>query len=144
MLKAIFVTLMSSALMSSVFAVGFEDSIYIANCTTGAVADTAKTPELYGELCQIELIASGDLTNATVTIVAESPWSDMSDVTLYSSTNVVADTVIRPRFDGTDAAGAALTSDPPWPYVLARDKIELQVHSAAATNMNIRLRIKLK
>lgn len=140
--KAIFILMTAMALSAS--AGGSFDGVYIENCTTGATADTAKSPELYGELYQLEIIASGDLTNATVTIVVESPWSDMDDITLYSSTNVVADTVLRPRFDNHDAAGAALTGDDPSPIMLSRDKVELQVHSAAAADMNIRLRIKTR
>jgi len=121
-----------------------ESTVYLSNVTTGAVAETAVTTQLNGYLEQVEIVGSGDLTNATVTITVDPYWTEQDEVTLYSSTNVVADTVLRPRFDGTDTAGAALASDDPWRYYLNQDKVKISVVSAASTNMNIRLRVKTR
>jgi len=72
-------------------------------------------------------VTATPLVGAAVTLAAKS---------------IDATQLVRPRLDGTDTAGAALTSDPPGRYMSAGDKITANVTGASVTGLTWRVFIK--
>jgi len=85
----------------------------------------------YVEDVRFEIPAAS--TTGTVTLAWQPELSGFAKETIATKTDMDADTTVRPRVDGTDTSGAALTSDPPWRYLIAGD-VTFTVASASATN----------
>ena len=100
---------------------------------------TAGTTAIAGYIDEIVLELPSGATTGIVTVTATPAVG--AAVTLASKT-ISATTLIRPRLDGTDTAGSALTSDPPWRYMTARDTITATVAAASHTGKTWRVFIK--
>ena len=73
-------------------------------------------------------------SSGTVGVVSSPYVATIADVTLIDTAAHASDTVYRPRFDGTDTAGAALTGDDPWKY-LSYGNVILSVTASSATGL---------
>lgn len=81
----------------------------------------------------IDVVTAGSTGNVSVTYYPDVVGLT-AGVSLYSASSVGSDKYLRPRLDGTDASGNALTSDPPWPVTVCGGSIVFSVASANATN----------
>ena len=113
-----------------------------ATATNAATAVTETNTKVRGEIQEI-FIDLATATTATVVIAVSPEVSTMTGYNLFSG-GVSADTRLRPRFDGTDAAGAALTSDDPWPAVIVGDTITVTASGFDSTNKVVKVIIKYK
>ena len=66
----------------------------------------------------------------------------MGNSVTLASKEIAATTLIRPRLDGTDTAGSALTSDPPGRYLSYGDTIAVAVSGANTTGLTWRVWVK--
>ena len=108
--------------------------------TTTNDTATANTTAVSGYIDEIVLeLPTGTAVTGTVAVTA-TPLVGAA-VTLASKT-ISATQLVRPRLDGTDTAGTALTSDPPGRYMSARDKITATVSSANTTGLTWQVFIK--
>jgi len=83
----------------------------------------------------VDVVTAG--TTGTVSVVAE-PWvSTVANVDLVASAARSADVTLRPRFDGTDTSGNALTNDPPAMYASAGN-VTLSLSSCSNTGVVFR------
>jgi hypothetical protein len=101
---------------------------------------TTSTTAISGYIDEIVLeLPTGTAVTGTVAVTA-TPLVGAA-VTLASKT-IDATQLVRPRLDGTDTAGTALASDPPWRYMSAADKITATVSSANTTGLTWRVLVK--
>jgi hypothetical protein len=101
------------------------------NTSTGVIA---------GYIDEIVLIIpAGTTVTGTVAIVATQP---LGNTVTLASKEITATTLVRPRLDGTDTAGSALTSDPPGRYLSYGDTITATVTAANTTGLTWRVGIK--
>jgi hypothetical protein len=100
---------------------------------------TTTTTAISGYIDEIVLELPAGATSGVVSVTATPVVG--AAVTLASKT-ITATQLVRPRLDGTDTAGTALTSDPPWRYMSAGDKITASVASASHTGKTWRVYIK--
>lgn len=109
--------------------------------TTGTnLAGTATSSVIAGYIDEIVLkIPTGTSVTGTVAVTAAQPMGN--SVTLASK-ELTATTLVRPRLDGTDTAGSALTSDPPGRYLSFGDTITAAVTGANTTGLTWRVWIK--
>ena len=113
-----------------------------ATSTNKATAVTASSTKIRGEILDI-YVDLATATTGTVSVVVDPELSTMANITLLSVTNT-ADGVYRPRFDVTDAAGAALTSDEPVPFLAIGDTITATGSNFDATSKVVKVVIKYK
>ena len=83
--------------------------------------------------------ATISVATGTVTLAVTQPSGNT--ITLATK-GIAATTLFRPRLDGTDTAGAALTSDPPGRYLSYGDTWTLTVAAASVTGKTWRVWIK--
>ena len=111
--------------------------------TTGTNATAVVTESITNkgwiETIDLEVIPAG--STATHPVVANTTPSTLANVTLATKTDCAADLAFRPRFDGTDTAGSALTSDPPTRYMQS-GLVVLSVTNASATNLSFKAVVK--
>jgi len=101
---------------------------------------TTSTTAISGYIDEIVLeLPTGTAVTGTVAVTA-TPLVGAA-VTLASKT-ITATQLVRPRFDGTGTDGSALTTDPPWRYMSAADKITATVSSANTTGLTWRVLVK--
>jgi hypothetical protein len=100
--------------------------------TTGTTAISGYIDEIVLELP----------TGATTGIVAVTATPTVGAAVTLAGKNLSATQLVRPRFDGTDTAGTALSSDPPGRYMSASDKITATVTAASNTGKTWRVFIK--
>jgi len=120
--------LSASLLACAVFAAPHTFTFTAATGTNTTASSTTIKPEGYVDEITLEL-PSGALTG-TVSVVATPP---VGDAVILASNTITATTVVRPRFDGTDTAGAALTNDDPWRYLCINSAVQLTVTDANVT-----------
>ena len=102
--------------------------------------DSAGTTAISGYIDEIVLeFPSGVIGTGAVAVTATPIIG--SAATLASAT-ISATKLTRPRVDGTDTGGNALTNDPPGRYMSAGDKITAALSSAAPTGQVWRVLIK--
>jgi len=107
--------------------------------TTNATATTSTTA-LSGYIDEIVLeLPTGTTVTGTVAVTATPRIG--AAVTLASKT-IDATQLVRPRLDGTDTAGTALTSDPPGRYMSAGDNLTFAVTGANTTGLTWRVLVK--
>lgn len=113
------------AVSVSASAGGFGREIITVTATaTNAATLVSDGVSINGEILQVWV----DLTTATnvdVTVSIDPELVTMDDIVLYTDDDVDADQILLPRRDGTDAAGAALADDPPWPLASIGDSVKL-------------------
>ena len=106
---------------------------------TNTAASTSTTA-ISGYLDEIVLeLPTGTAVTGTVSVTATPAVG--AAVTLASKA-IAATQLVRPRLDGTDTAGTALSSDPPGRYMSAGDKLTMAVASANTTGLTWRVFIK--
>lgn len=109
---------------------GLDQEVLTVTSTNATETFTA-SKEIRGKIDTIiiDVVSAG--TTGAISVTA-SPWySTISDVTLVTSADHATDTTYRPRFDGTDTAGAALTGDPPGKYASLGDVILTVTNSSS-------------
>lgn len=133
-----------AAVLLCVSAWGGSVERQVLTATSGTVATslvTQSTSRIDGYLDQIDIVVTAGKTG-TVWMVLDSGVSGVADVTLVAKTNANTSLVYRPRFDGTDTAGAALSSDPPARLAIAPgDAIVLSVSNASAASAEFKAAI---
>lgn len=113
----------------------------VIDATTGTNATgSASTSAIAGYIDELVLVLpTGTAVTGTVAVTAAQPMGN--SVTLASK-EIAATTLIRPRLDGTDTAGSALTSDPPGRYLSYGDTITVAVSGANTTGLTWRVWVK--
>jgi hypothetical protein len=133
-------SILGAAVLLAVCAYGKPQHETITVTTGTNDTGTATLTTLSGYVDEIVLeIPAGTAVTGTVAVTASPPIG--SAVTLASKT-IAATALIRPRLDGTDTAGSALTSDPPGRYLSYGDTITATVSSANTTGLTWRVWIK--
>jgi hypothetical protein len=117
-----------------------ESYVDITGTTNAATAVTGTVTAVNGPIVQMHVVL-GTATNVDVDITVDPADSNEDEFTLYSADDVTADTVLYPVFDRTDSAGAALTSDPPGPYVCTGDAVKCVVSDWAQASKTVRVKI---
>jgi hypothetical protein len=111
------------------FAAPQEATISVATGTNTAGTATLATVSGYVDEIVFKLPTGGSPTG-TVTLAVTQPSGNT--ITLATK-GIAATTLFRPRLDGTDTAGVALTSDPPGRYLSYGDTWTLTVAAASVT-----------
>lgn len=107
---------------------------------TGTNDTGSSSIRLNGYVDEIVLdLPAGTAVTGTVTVTSVSAYG--AAVTLATKA-IAADATIRPRLDGTDNTGSALTSDPPGRYMAAKETLTATVSSANTTGLTWRVLIK--
>ena len=117
-----------------------DSYVDITGTTNAATAVTGTVSDVKGPVVQVHVIL-GTATDVDVDIIVDPAYASEGTFTLYSADDVSADTIIYPVFDRTDSAGAALTNDPPQPYICMGDDILCIVSDWAATGTTARVKI---
>lgn len=99
----------------------------------------SSTVKINGVVDSIVLELPSGASTGTVSVVAT---PNVGTAVTLASKEITANTLIRPRFDGTGTDGTALSSDPPWPYVAWGDSLQLQVSGANVTGKTWRAFIR--
>jgi len=94
----------------------------ITNTTSG----TNTINNLRGYVDEIQVSVSDGVSTGTVAL-AYVPLDGITPAVNVATGEVIAAKVWRPRLDGTDIAGAALTSDPPARVMLAGESLRMIV-----------------
>jgi len=120
-----------------------EPKVVVLTATSGTnvalqVTDSA---DIRGWIDSIDFDVITAGTTGDVTVAASPYLSTGASFTLASSNNLAADASFRPRFDGTDSGGAALTSDPPWRYMQV-GTVVLSVTNFSATGTTFKAVIR--
>ncbi len=100
---------------------------------------TTSTTAISGYLDEIVLELPSGAVTGTVAVTAT---PIIGAAVTVASRGISATHLVRPRFDGTDTAGTALTNDPPGRYMIAADKITITVSGASPTGLTWRVGIK--
>jgi hypothetical protein len=133
-------SILGAAVLLAVCAYGKPQHATVTVTTGTNDTGTATLTTLSGYVDEIVLeLPTGTAVTGTVAVTASPPIG--SAVTLASKT-IAATALIRPRLDGTDTAGSALTSDPPGRYLSYGDTITATVSSANTTGLTWRVWIK--
>lgn len=107
----------------------------------GTNSSASATLTARGFVEEIYTDAPGAGQTGTVAVSYQPLLSSMAAVNL--ATNIVtADTVWRPRVDGTGIDAAALTSDPPGRYLLYGETVTVSISDASTTGATWRVIIK--
>ena len=118
-----------AALATTVSAQGHAQIYPVSTGTNNA--GSATVSNMRGYVDQIVLALPSGATSALVRVGATNSFG--GPITWLATNTVTATKAFRPRIDGTDAAGAALTSDPPGRYFAWGDDIKVWVTSASPT-----------
>jgi len=142
--------IISAWLLAAGVAFALPDRVVLEATTTGTNAATTVTATsgplaLRGwiDTVTFDIITAG--TTGSLALVAVPEFATLADTTLAAVVDCAADTVIRPRFDPTDAGGAALTNDPAYtsfPYGSVGETFRFSVSNATTTNLTFRCIIK--
>lgn len=85
-------------------------------------------------------VSDGSITG-NVTVAVDPVDSTVSEYTIATNGAVAGSARWRPRVDGTSAAGADLTSDPPGRYPIHGETIKAYIHgSPTATTWRVRIK----
>lgn len=119
-----------------------REIISVTSWTNAATAVTTTNTNIRGwiDTIDFDVITAG--TTGTLTVAVSPESSTLVSVTLATETACAADKSYRPRFDGTDTAGSALTSDDPWPYAVCGDAVTFTVSDCSATGITFEAVIK--
>lgn len=115
--------------------------IALSTISATATNGTNTIDGVNGWLEEVQILCTDDAAAATVTVSAVPTDSTVAAYTLATA-SVTADKTFRPRVDGTDTAGSALTSDPPGRFFLLGDQIRFVVTGSDTTNVTWRCRVK--
>jgi hypothetical protein len=110
-----------------------------ATSTNAATAVVGTETGIRGAIEEI-FIDLSTATTATVTIAVSPEDSTMTGYNLFSG-GVSSDTILRPRFDGTDADGVALSSEV-WLPILIGDSLVITCSGFDATNKVVKVTTK--
>ena len=115
----------------------------VTSNTTNASAYVAATNEtIRGWLEELIVDVPAGVTG-TVTVTV-SPWlSGVSAVTVLSTNDLVDEIRTRPRWDGTDTAGADLSSDPPWRLPIVGESVIVGLTNCSLTNATVSVALKV-
>jgi hypothetical protein len=104
-----------------------QRAIYMA--MGSATNGTQTVSRIKGYLDAVYVSVSDGASTGTVSLATVPLDTGVDAITVVSGA-VTNNAVFRPRVDGTDTAGAALTSDPPWRYPIAGDSLRFIVTSS--------------
>jgi len=107
---------------------------------SGTTAQTATVYGVVGKVLQLHVIL-GTATNVDVDVTVQPSETTEGAFTLYSANDVEADAVLYPVFDRHSSAGAALTSDPPAPYICSGDPVRFVGDNWDVTNGTLKIKI---
>ena len=130
------------AFVGAVVMAGTPDEV-VLSVTTGSTSNGTDSATVRGWIEEVSLDVVTAGTTGNVSVVAVPGVSTLANVTLASDTNLTADKVFRPRFDGTDTSGNALTTDPPGRY-MHLGSVRLNVTNASATGVVFKAAVKLE
>lgn len=94
----------------------------------------------YIEEIRFDLATAG--ATADVSLVTAPGLASLAGITLASSNACAADADFRPRFDATGTGGGALTSDPPWRYLLLEEALLASMTNANVTGLVVNILVK--
>ena len=103
--------------------------LYTFTSTISTNAAVPVTNDLYGTVGWVHELSIVPVSADTgvVSVVAIPSNTNLAAVVLATNATISAEGTFRPRFDGTDTAGSALTGDPPQPFLAAGDTIRFVV-----------------
>jgi hypothetical protein len=139
---AVFALAASSAFAGS-YDFDREQVTVTATSTNAATAVTETISNVRGEVREI-FIDLATATTATVTVAVSPEDATMTGYNIYTGALITADVILRPGFDMTDDAGAALTGDNPVFPVLCGDDITVTVSNFDATNKTVKATVKYR
>jgi len=119
-----------------------REIISVTSGTNAAATVTTTNANIRGWIDTIDLDVVTAGTTGTLTVARSPELSTMASVTLATKTACAADLSFRPRFDGTDTAGSALTNDDPWPYAIVGETVTLTLVDCNATNITFKAVVK--
>lgn len=132
--------ILGAAVLVAACAFAAPQSATISVATGTNTAGTATTTAIAGYIDEIVFkLPSGGSPTGTVTLAVTQPAGN--SITLATK-GISATTLFRTRLDGTDTAGAALTSDPPGRYLSYGDTFTLTVAAASVTGKTWTVYIK--
>jgi hypothetical protein len=115
--------------------------ITIENVMTGVTTLTNTSEKVVGYIEEIQVAVSDGVSTGTVAVTVQPADSTVAAYSIATN-SVVDESRWRPRVDGTDDAGTALTSDPPGRYFLIGDTVGFEV-SGSPSNVTWKCRIKV-
>lgn len=112
----------------------------VVSVPTGTNDTGSASIRLSGYVDEVVLdLPAGTSVSGDVTVVSAPAYG--ATVTLATK-SLTADATVRPRLDGTDNAGTALTSDPPGRYMAAEETVTATVRNANTTGLVWRIILK--
>jgi hypothetical protein len=117
------------------------DTRSVVAVLAGATSQTNTIHNLRGYMDEIQVSCSDGVSTGTVSL-AYIPSDNITPAVNVATGAVVAAKIWRPRLDGTDVAGADLTSDPPGRVMLAGESVRMIV-AGSPTNKTWTATIKL-
>ena len=140
-MRKLIIATLASLTAGALYAAEYQDAYVDITGTTNAADSVSGTiSSVRGPIVQVHVIL-GTATNVDVDITVDPAYASEDVFTLYSADDVVADTVLFPVFDRNSSTGAALTSDPPAPYIGMGDPITCAVSDWAQTGKTVRVKI---
>jgi len=122
--------IIGAAVLVAACAFGKPNSLTVS-VATGTNTSGSAAAQIAGYVDEIVLaLPTGTAVTGTVAVVATQP---MGNTVTLASKEITATTLIRPRLDGTDTAGSALTGDPPGRYMSYGDNFAVTVTDANVT-----------
>ncbi len=131
--------ILGAGLLTAACAWGRPQQATLSLATGTNTTATTSTTAISGYIDEIVMELP---TGATTGIVAVTATPTVGAAVTLAGKNLSATQLVRPRLDGTDTAGGALTSDPPGRYMSASDKITATVTAASNTGKTWRVFIK--
>lgn len=102
-------------------------SVQKVEVATGALdGGTSTITSVIGYIEDIQVVCTDGVSTGSVEVAYVPADTAVAAVNLATN-SVVASKLFKPRVDGTDVTGAALTSDPPGRYFIVNDAIRLIV-----------------
>ena len=111
-----------------------------SHSATSSIAMYVTNSNIRGWVEEIVIDVVSATTTGDLTVAVSPPLG--TDETIYDKDDLAADVTVRPRLDGNDAAGAALTNDPPWRKTVVGDDIILTLENVSATSTVFNVSIK--
>jgi len=144
-MRNILFIIMAVALLvcSASFAADQDEKILSVTTGTNATANVSvDSAKIRGFIESVVITAETAGSTGTASVVSIPADTSFPSVTLAGPTNVNTSASYRPRFDGTDALGAALTNDNPWRYPSVGDTTRFAITNASGTGLVFKARLK--
>ena len=106
----------------------------LVTTTTNTITGTNTINNLRGYMDEIQVSVSDGISTGTVAL-AYVPLDGITPAVNVATGEVIVAKVWRPRLDGTDIAGAALTNDPPARVMLAGESLRMIVTGSVTSRI---------